>query len=337
MSLSPGPWFDGHLDLACMALDGRDLMQPLDAASGPPQPAAITLPSLAQGRVTHFLATLYTGLGTEGPCGYSDSSDLETPHCAGQAQLEVYQTLAAAGRLRLIRSAGDLDEPAGLPAAVLLMEGADPIRTPDEADWWFEQGVRAVGLTWARGTRYAGGNAAPGPLSPLGRTLVERLDRLGVIHDLSHLADDAARQLLDLTTGPIVASHSNARAVCLGHSQRNLPDELIAAIAERGGVIGLNLFSLFLISDGDRRRATVDETVLHIEHIAQTAGRGDVVALGSDMDGGFGADRLPRGINSPADLHLLADALSSRGWNDEAIAGFRFDNWRQFLNRSLPQ
>ncbi len=337
MSPSTGPWFDGHLDLACMALEGRDLAQPLESASGPPQPAAVTLPSLAEGRVTHFLATLYTGLGTEGPCGYSDGGDLDTPHRAGRAQLEVYHALVAAGRLRLIRSAGDLDEPAQLPAAMLLMEGADPIRTPDEADWWFEQGVRAVGLTWARGTRYAGGNAAPGPLTPPGRTLVKRLDRLGMIHDLSHLADEAARELLDLAAGPVMASHSNARAICLGHSQRNLPDDLINAIAARGGVIGLNLFSLFLISDGDRRRATVDEAVLHLEHIAQTAGRDDVVALGSDMDGGFGADRLPRGINTPADLHLLADALSSRGWSEEAIAGFRFENWRQFLKRALPK
>ncbi len=331
------PWFDGHLDLACCALEGRDLRQPLAAATGPPQPASITLPSLREGGVSHVLATIFTGLGTEGPCGYADAADPGPPHASGRAQLEVYDSLVKSGDLRLVRRGEDLMRPSpATPAAVILMEGADPIRTPAEAAWWFEHGVRVVGLTWARGTRYAGGNAAAGPLSPVGRSLVAALDDLGMIHDLSHLADEAARQLLDLAKGPVLASHSNSRAVCRGHSERNLPDELIRAIADRDGVIGLNLFSLFLIDDGDTRRASVEEAVAHVEHIAEVAGRPDVVALGSDMDGGFGADRLPSGINSPSDLPLLTEALSRRGWSDDQLSGFRFDNWMRFMQRSLP-
>ncbi len=331
------PWFDGHLDLACCALEGRDLRQPLSDAAGPPQPATITLPSLRDGRVTHVLATIFTGLGTEGPCGYADAADPEPPHASGRAQLAVYESLVASGDFRVVRRRGDLRTASpARPAAILLMEGADPIRRPDEAAWWFEQGVRVVGLSWARGTRYAGGNAAPGPLSSLGRTLVSEFDHLGVIHDLSHLADEAAWQLLDTATGPVLASHSNSRAVCVGHSERNLTDDLIRAIADRGGVIGLNLFSLFLVDDGDTRRASIDEAVAHVERIAEVAGRADVVVLGSDMDGGFGADRLPRGINSPSDLPRLTEGLSRRGWSDDLLAGFRFDNWMRFMERSLP-
>lgn len=332
------PWFDGHLDLACVALEGRDLRSPLADAVGPPQPATVTLPSLAAGGVTHCLATIFTGRGTEGPCGYSDSDDVEKPHGSGIAQLSVYSALCDSGDLRLVRRGPDL-APSSRPGlgAVILMEGADPIRTPHEAAWWFEQGVRVVGLTWARGTRYAAGNAAPGPLTPLGRSMVAVLDELGAIHDLSHLADEAAGELLDLATGPVVASHSDSRALCRGHSERNLPDDLIRAIAQREGIIGLNLFSLFLTDEGDKRRATIDETIAHVEHIMEVTGRQDLVALGSDMDGGFGSDRLPEGIDAPGDLPLLLHALRDRGWTDDQLAGFRFNNWTRFLNRSLPR
>jgi len=331
------PWFDGHLDLACVAQEGRNLRVPLADAVGPPQPAAVTLPCLAEGGVTHCLATIFTGRGTEGPCGYADGDDVERPHASGIAQIGVYSSLVDSGDVRLVRRQADLapSTRAGL-AATILMEGADPIRHPEEAAWWFEQGVRVVGLTWARGTRYAGGNAAPGPLTPAGRSMVSALDELGVIHDISHLADEAAREVLDRATGPVLASHSNSRAICRGHSERNLPDGLILAIAERHGLIGLNLFSLFLADEGDKRRATIDETIAHVEHIVEVSGRHDLIALGSDMDGGFGSDRLPEGINRPGDLPLLLQALSDRGWTDDQLAGFRFNNWMRFLKRSLP-
>lgn len=330
-------WFDGHLDLACIALEGRDLRAPLSGAAGPPQPPSITLPSLREGRVSHVLATLFTGLGSEGPCGYVSSDDPEPACRAGLAQLGVYDSLEAAGELRLVRQKRKLDcDDDHALAAVILMEGADPIRTPAEAPSWFERGVRVVGLTWARGTRYAAGNAAPGPLTPLGRTLIAALDEIGIIHDCSHLADEAAGQLLQLARGPVCASHSNCRSLAIGHSERNLPDDLIRAIAERDGVIGLNLFSLFLTPEGDRRRATIDEAIAHVEHIVEVTGRVEAVALGSDMDGGFGADRLPEGIDCPAELPRLTDALRRRGWSEDQVAGFRFNNWARFLERSLP-
>lgn len=334
----PDQWFDGHLDLACLALEGRDLRAPLAAAGGPPQPAAITLGSLREGRVSHLLATLFTGLGTDGPCGYASSDDPESAHGAALAQLSVYQAFEAAGDLNLVRRGRELERAGDDSlAAVVLMEGADPIRSPEEAPWWFERGVRVVGLTWARGTRYAAGNAAPGPLTSSGRSMIASLDEVGMIHDCSHLADEAARQLLQLARGPVCASHSNCRSLAIGHGERNLPDDLIRAIAERGGVIGLNLFSLFLTPQGDRRRATIDEAIAHVEHIVEITGRVESVALGSDMDGGFGADRLPEGIDRPADLPRLTDALRRRGWSEGQLAAFRFENWRRFLDRHLPE
>lgn len=101
-------WFDGHLDLACMALEGRDLRSPLAKAAGPPQPPSITLPSLREGAVSHFLATLYTGLGTTGPCGYATVEDDAALNSA-LAQRRLYARLADAGDLRLARTRGEAE------------------------------------------------------------------------------------------------------------------------------------------------------------------------------------------------------------------------------------
>src|SRR5262249_11849773 len=140
---------------------------------------------------------------------------------------------------------------------VLLMEGADPIRSPDEVPLWFERGVRMVGLTWAMGTRYAGGNHVHGPLTPLGFDMIPALDEVGIIHDASHLADEAFDGLLARARGPIVASHSNCRAL-LENKQRHLRDDQIKAIGERGCIVGLNLYTSFLAVG---RQATIDDCI----------------------------------------------------------------------------
>ncbi len=216
------------------------------------------------------------------------------------------------------------------------MEGADPIQSPDEAEWWFGQGLRAVGLAWRRGTRYAGGDSSPaeqGGLTDAGRDLVQRLNRLGIIHDLSHLHDAAARQLLELTTGPVVATHTTSRRLQGVERHRFISDELIAEVARRGGMIGLALYSRFLTPEPGR--ATIARTIDHAEHIARVMGRRDGIGLGSDMDGGFSAAELPVGIDRPADLSLLTAELKARGWTEGEIAGFCRDNWLRFMTAHL--
>ena len=330
-------WFDGHLDLASLALEGRDLTVPLGAAVGKPQPAAVTFPSLLKGGIFGCFGTIFTAPDLEGPLGYPARDAVEGAHAAGLRQQACYEGWARQGRVRLLRSALELEPVTveGPPLQVLiLMEGADPIRSPEEVGWWHARGLRAVGLSWAMGTRYAGGNAKPGPLTETGREMVAALDEHGIVHDLSHLPDEAAWELLELSRGPVMASHSNCRVLVNGQSQRHLPDDLIRAIAARGGMIGLNLFSLFLSPEGKDRRATIEETIAHVEQVCDLAGRRDVVGLGSDLDGGFGADRLPEGIDEPADLTQLVDALARRGWTSGELAGFQRENWLRFLRAS---
>jgi membrane dipeptidase len=213
------------------------------------------------------------------------------------------------------------------------MEGADPIRTPDEVAWWHARGVRVVGLTWARGSRYAGGNAAPhGPLTAMGRDCVQALDACGILHDASHLSDEAFDGLCAATDARIVASHSNSRC----HApdiQRHLTDAQIAEIARRDGMVGLNLFGKFL---ADGRPATLEDAVRHVEHAASIAGRGRT-GLGSDFDGGFAPPECAAGCGRPEELPALADALAGAGWESAELDGFRHANWMRTLRASLSR
>ncbi len=226
------------------------------------------------------------------------------------------------------------DEAVALAVGVL-MECADPIRTPGELPWWVERGVVAIGLAWARPGRYAAGNATPAEedegLTGLGRELVREMDKLGVVHDVSHLSDRALEGLLEETNAAVMASHSNSREIS-GRGQRLLRDETVREIARRGGVIGLNLYAPFLVGRGapEGARATIADCVAHIERLCEAAGTRSAVGLGSDMDGGFGAERLPDGIREPAGLPRLAEALHDAGWSDEEVHGFAWGNWARF-------
>jgi membrane dipeptidase len=345
--LAPNPpplpgnaWIDGHLDLAYLALGerpggGRDLLARVPDRNA----ACVSLPDLSDGPVRIALATIFTELGSpDAPCGYRDSDDLEGAHAAGRRQLDWYLEREAAGDLSIVRTRGDLERTAtteGPLAVVLLMEGADPIRTPDEAAWWFDRGVRAVGLTWARGSRYAGGNAATGPLTAIGTRLVAALDAYGFLHDASHLCDEAFDGLVAATPRMIVASHSNPRTSVGVDSQRHLTDAQVREIAGRDGIIGLNVYGKFLAPAS--RSATIADAWGVIGDLEILTGSRRVAALGSDWDGGFTPLDCPEGLRHPSELAAFAGELAGRlNLDDAAIGAIRSANWLRVLRASLP-
>lgn len=303
----------------------------LAASGGPPEPA-VTFPSLREGGVRVCLATVFTEPDGDDAVRYR-SGDAEDAHAAGLRQIHWYQQWQREGWMRLSHLAGASvgNEPDAPLVAGILVEGADPIRTPDELGWWVSQGVVAVGLAWARPSRYSGGNSTPNQgLTPLGRELISRIDAAGLVHDLSHLSDPAMDELLDRASGRVMASHSNSRALHNGVNQRHLRDSSIRTIVERRGIIGLNLFRKFIDPPGKPGAGTIQDAIAHVEHVTQVAGTRSCVGLGSDMDGGFGAGALPAGITTPSHLERLAEALSCKGWSDAEIDGFAWGNWARF-------
>lgn len=321
-------FFDGHLDLACLAINGRDLTR--DEPDQPPwAPGCITFPALRRAGVVGFMGTIFTEAGGQDRVGYP-AGDAQAAHAVGVAQLDLYRRWHEQGLIDLDGSTGRLDP--ARPRGILLMEGADPIRSPDELDWWAARGVRAIGLAWARGSRYAGGNATPEQgLTPLGRDLLIRMGKRGIVHDISHLSPRALDEALALGThgpGMVVASHSNCRSCLAGSEARHLADDTIRHLGALGGVVGLNLYAPFLragLTPGER--PSLDDALRHVERVVTLMGHARGVGLGTDLDGGFSRLQLPRGIDGPEHLVHLADALRAAGWNEADVEAFAWRNW----------
>ena len=321
---------DAHLDLAYNALNGRDLTLDLEAlrADDPVegQTATTTFSELRAADMRVCFGTLFALPHT------AESSDGYTDHAGARAQalaqLDVYRRWEDGGFIRLLRSGAEVSAHLALqdapPGVVLLMEGADPVRDADDLPFWVEAGVRLIGPAWGA-TRYAGGTGAPGPLTDAGRELVTAMRELGIALDASHLDDAAFWDAAEI--GPrMIASHSNARALVPGN--RHLSDEMVRAIASTDGVIGLVFLSQFL-RDGVTWGATGDDLASHARHYAGLIGW-DRVAVGSDMDGGFGAEKTPVGIGRYRDLPGLLDVLPA-----QHRAGVASDNWRRWLTAYL--
>ena len=320
---------DGHLDLAYLALQGVDL----SSASARPERFGVNLPALRAGGVGLALGTIFTERGSGDAWGYPTDDDGAVAEIAGERQLRIYHELEARGAIRIVRRRGDLDGLGedGPLRVVILMECADPIRSPSHAARWFEAGVRVVGMAWAHGSRYCGGNAQDGPLNAQGRELVQAFDTLGVLHDASHLSRASFDDLMQTTDRRVVASHSNCAAIT-ADLPRHLTDAQIRAIGARGGLCGLNLYGKFLTKD---RPATLDDAVAHVLRVRELAGDG-AIALGSDFDGGFTPLDCPPGAQRPEDLPLLDAALERAGVTGAALEGFRSANWLCVLGDSLP-
>ncbi len=343
---------DAHLDLAFNALAmGADLTLPLAALRDSPygrgaaargETPTVSLPALREAGVRVAFGTIFTQPPTQqfhmiGPAYHAP----EEANAQGWAQLRYYHALAAAGEIGLVIDraslARALDGDSPLPGIVPLIENADPIRDPGELESWVAAGLRVVGPAWTR-TRYCGGTHAPGPLTPLGRNLLREMDRLGLALDVSHLADESSAEALRLFRGPVIASHANCRA--LVPTDRHLTDDMIRAIVERDGVIGVVLYNRFLDAawtPTHGKSLRLESLLRQIEHICAIAGDARHVGIGSDLDGGFGAESIPAELDSIADLPRIGDALRAAGWPDESIAGVLGENWARWLRRALPE
>ncbi len=327
---------DAHLDLAHNVVDlGRDLtlsLMELRQRDSHTDVPVVTLPALREGHVGICFATLWVD-----PRKYANP---ESAHQQALKQLEVYLRWEEQGLVRVLRDKTSLQNHLALwpedriTALVVLIEGAECIRAPDEVAFWQKQGVRLIGPAWNR-TRYAGGTREPGGLSDLGKELMQAMQEHHLALDFSHMDEQAFWQALDLFDGPVCATHSNPRALLGGEglefSNRHLTDAMIKSIGRRNGVIGTVLFGFFLQHTWKRGMERVKLEVVG-QHLAYTAGLigWDKVGIGSDFDGGFGMYENPEGLDQPSDLNRIRELVPT-----PFQPGVLGENWLRWLQTVL--
>ena len=224
----------------------------------------------------------------------------------------------------LCRSGAEADAAAesGRTAAFLSVEGADLLDCDTEklrqaAAW----GVRLVNPVWNNANALSG-SCADDPdrgLSGRGRGFIREMERLGIYADVSHLSDPGFWELYRMTERPIVASHSNARALC--SQRRNLTDDMFRAIRDTGGVVGLNLYRGFVGG------ASMDALVDHVEHFLHLDGE-KTLCIGGDLDG---CEALAAGMNGAEDVPQLYEALEEQGYGKALLEDIFWNNLRRLL------
>lgn len=360
---------DAHLDLAWNALSfDRDLTDSIDQINAREQHmtdspsrgnATVSLAEMRRGRIAACLGTLIVHARPDivPRAGHSRISleyrSPEAAYACAQGQLAYYRLLERSGHLRLLSTAGDLtshwdgwtnsdsgandeDLPIGL---ILAMEGADAIVSPHQVEEWFRLGLRAVNLVHYGHNQYAAGTGETGPLTSLGVELLGELGRWGMILDVTHLSDVGFFQALDLFDGTVMASHNNCRALVPG--QRQFSDEQLQLLIQRDAVIGVAMDSWMLVSGwqrgiSPRSLATLDHVADQIDHVCQIAGNHRHVAIGSDLDGGYGTEQCPVGLDSIADLQKMEERLQQRGYTPKEIRDIFHGNWLRLFKQHLP-
>jgi membrane dipeptidase len=247
---------------------------------------------------------------------------------------ELYETLCELP-VRRATSVEDFGE--GEIAAIVHLEGADPLE-PDLSDLerWYERGLRSVGLVWSRPNAFAEGvpfefpgspDTGPG-LTDAGKALVSACNRLGIVVDLSHLNEAGFWDVARLSDAPLVATHSNAHALCA--STRNLTDAQLDAVRDSGGLVGVNFAVTFLREDGGEIRDTpLGEIVRHVDYLTERMGI-DHVAFGSDFDGAV----VPDELDGVAGFPKLEGALRDAGYDQEAVDKVTHANWLRVLDET---
>jgi membrane dipeptidase len=246
---------------------------------------------------------------------------------------------AAAGAARVVRSAADLRAclADGVLAMELHLEGAEPIDPDlDALDVFYQAGLRSLGPVWSRPNRFAHGvpfgfpvspDAGPG-LTDLGQHLVRACNRLGVLIDLSHLNERGFWDVAALSHAPLVATHSNAHALC--PAARNLTDKQLDAIRDSDGLVGVNFHVGFLRPDGRHDPDTPLALLAdHVDYLVARLGP-ERVAFGSDFDGAT----MPRALPDAAALPRLMDELRARGYDDPTLRRLAHENWLRVLERT---
>ena len=351
--------FDAHLDLSLNAIEwNRDLRRTnqgvREAEYGKTDlqgrgNGTVTFPEMRKAGIGICVATQLAGcMKPAAPVG-----SWESPHQAWamtQAQLAWYRAMEDEGELRQILNSTSLEkhlkewelDSSNTPIGYILsLEGADSLIDISYLERAYDYGLRAVGISHFGAGRYALGHDCNGTLPESGKALLKELGRLQMILDITHLSEPSFWQVIDTFEGPIWASHHNCRA--LVNAPRQLSDEQIEALIQRGAIIGSAFDAWLLTSDWVRGESTPGQTnvrisnvVDHIDHVCQIAGNSKHAGIGTDLDGGFGTEQSPADLNSIADISSVATILLDRGYSESDVKSIMHQNFIRFAMESLP-
>lgn len=232
----------------------------------------------------------------------------------------------------LITGRPDLDTlgPDGKVGLLLHVEGGEILaENLYMLDIIYRLGVRSLGLTWNERNAIADGvgeEGSKGGLSLFGKKVIARMNEIGMLIDVSHLNEAGFWDVIDRSSGPVIASHSCAKALC--RHPRNLTDEQLRAVAKSKGLVGVNFCPDFLCEDG---QATIDDVVKHIAYIAEVAGT-ETVGFGSDFDG---ITAVPAGIEDASQYPCLVEKLDQSGFSGDEIKKICHGNFVRVLQNVL--
>lgn len=354
---------DGHLDLSMNAMEwNRDLTQPLQSIrtrekglTDKPdrEKGLISFEELRKGNIGLVFATQLARCTEQN--GNLTGSGWHSPEQAWaqtQGQLAWYKAMEVKGEMRMIKTVEELkdhiewwndgtlndNKPIGY---ILTLEGADSLIDISYVEQAYNYGLRAIGPGHYGPGRYANGTDATGHLNSAGKALLKEMDRLNMILDATHLNDDAFWDAMELFDGVVWASHNNCRKI-VDHN-RQFSDEMIKALIEKDAVIGA-AFDAWMIVPGwirgkslpEEMHCSLNAVIDHIDQICGLAGNSLHVALGTDLDGGFGKEQCPYDLESIADLQKIPALLQQRGYTTNDIENIMHRNWIRILGRGLP-
>ncbi|MBE6008138.1 MAG: membrane dipeptidase [Lachnospiraceae bacterium] len=216
----------------------------------------------------------------------------------------------------------------GRISAFLAIEGGEAIEDKIEnLVSLYNRGVRAMTLTWNYANLIADGTGVEEPkgLTEFGREVVCTMNKLGMIVDVSHLADKSFWDVCEEAKKPFIATHSNARSIC--SHKRNLTDKQLKTLADKGGVTGLNIYSKFI---SDNEYCDISDVLKHVDHILNVAGE-DVLGIGCDLDG---IETMPEGFSGVESLEYLLNTISDK-YGERIAEKIAFKNFSRVLNDTL--
>jgi membrane dipeptidase len=363
--------FDGDYPMAPVAMRlRRDVTQPLDELRRRDHDyeniALASIPEMRKAGMAVAILKVVSDMEREGNTitGYNAPHRL---YGMGKGQIAYYHKLERMGELRIIRTREDLREHmaqweaaqgseaerAGLPVgAILGLEGADSVTEPDELSEWWDDGIRLISLGHYGMSPYAGGTGVGTDVGLLerGPAFLREMDRLGMLLDVTHTSDRSVWEALAIFNGPLLATHSNVRALCAG--ERQLPDDLVRAVIGRDGVIGASMDTWMIWPQGapnwgadvwpnnrkhfQRADVTLAMLVDHMDYVNRMAGDALHSGIGGDTDGQGGRECAPADVDTIVDYLRIVDILRSRGYSESDVENVMWRNWVRLFDRALP-